>query len=277
MHDDDAGGDLTAPPFVIQCAPPFLVARLSSPHRTLGWSLLHPGFATIRDVVWVEVRNHDLGPGVDPSALLRAKLIEAGFPGALAFMTSRDVTRWRFAEAQVEGVEAVCLTTVGLSNGERIGSRRHARGSTGTINTLVRISRPLADGALVEAISIVAEARTAAIVESRPPQDGPAITGTGTDCIVVASPYGAEPERWAGLHTAVGEAIGAAVYRATRAGAEEWDVENARVSLQQSAVGSGAESGSCGGDRRSHRVQSIGQRGRTGLQDQRRLDFNDPA
>ena len=43
----------------------------------------------------------------------------------------------------------------------------------------------------------------------------------------MASPCEGEPASCAGLHTAVGEAIGAAVYRATRAGAEEWDAENA--------------------------------------------------
>jgi adenosylcobinamide amidohydrolase len=167
MHDDDVGGALVAaPPFVIQCKPPFLIARLSSPHRVLGWSLLHPGFSIVRDVVWVEVRNRDLGPGVDPTALLQTKLVEAGLPGALAFMTSRDIMRWRFSEARAEDVEAACLTTVGLSNGERIGSRRSVRAPAGTINTLVRISRPLTDGALVEAISIVAEARTAAVLET---------------------------------------------------------------------------------------------------------------
>jgi adenosylcobinamide amidohydrolase len=227
MHESDVGGALrTAPPFVIQCTRPFLTARLSTPHRALGWSLLHPGFSIVRDVVWVEVRNRDLGPGVDPAALLRAKLVEAGFPGALAFMTSRDITRWRFSEARVEDVETACLTTVGLSNGERVGSRRSVAALAGTINTLVRVSRPLADGALVEAISIVAEARTAAILETRRGEDGPAITGTGTDCIVVASPCEGEPDSCAGLHTAVGEAIGAAVYRATREGAEEWNAEN---------------------------------------------------
>jgi adenosylcobinamide amidohydrolase len=229
MHDEDAGGVLiTAPPFVIRCRPPFLIARLSSPHRALGWSLLHPGFSIVRDVVWLEVRNRDLGPDVDPTMLLRTKLVEAGFPDALAFMTSRDITRWHFLEALVEDVEAACLTTVGLSNGERVGLRRSTGALAGTINTLVRVSRPLSDGALVEAISIIAEARTAAILETRRSEDGPAITGTGTDCIIVASPREGEPDSCAGLHTPVGEAIGAAVYRATREGAEHWDAENAR-------------------------------------------------
>ena len=55
-----------------------------------GGVLLHPGFATIRDVVWVEVRGADL-VGVDPKALLRAKLAAHGLPDALAFMTARNV------------------------------------------------------------------------------------------------------------------------------------------------------------------------------------------
>lgn len=226
----DAGrGAGPAPPFAIHCAPPFLTARFSCPQRTLGWSLLHPGFAIIRDVVWVEVRNRDLGPDVDARALLRRKLTEAGLPDALALMTSRDIRRWRLSTVSVQTVEAACLTTVGLSNGERVGSRRPAHAFAGTINTLVHVSRPLTEGALVEAVSIVAEARTAAILETRRSGDGPAITGTGTDCIVVAAPCVGEPEPWAGLHTAVGEAIGAAVYRATHDGAEEWRAENAGV------------------------------------------------
>jgi adenosylcobinamide amidohydrolase len=225
MHEGYAGVAPETQPFVIRCTPPFLTARFSSPQRALSWSLLNPGFARIRDVVWVEVRNHDLGPSVDARTFLRSKLSEVGLPDALAFMTSRNVTRWHSSEARVEDVEACCLTTVGLSNGERIGSRRSARAAVGTVNTLVYVSRTLTDGALVEAISIVTEARTAAILETRRPEDAPAITGTGTDCIIVASPCGGEPDSCAGLHTAVGEAVGAAVYRATHEGAREWDAE----------------------------------------------------
>ena len=135
-------------------------------------SLLHPGFATIRDVVWVEVRDRDLGPDVDPRAFLRRRLADLGLPEALALMTSRDIRRCSIHKAEVEGVEADCLTTVGLSNAERVGLRRPTRVLVGTINTLVHVSCALTDGAFVEAISIAAEARTG-ILESRPRQDGP--------------------------------------------------------------------------------------------------------
>ena len=71
-------GDAT---FTINCAPPFLTACFAAPQRTLGWSLLYPGFAVVTDVVWVEVRNSDLGPSVDPCAFLRTRLARSGLPG----------------------------------------------------------------------------------------------------------------------------------------------------------------------------------------------------
>lgn len=207
----------------VDCAPPFLTARFAEPHRTLGWSLLHPGFAIASDVVWVEVRNSDLGLSVDPQAFLKSRLARSGLPDALAFMTSRDIRRHHLCRHRAGAVEAACLTTVGLSNGERVGARRAQGLHAGTINTLVQVSVPLTDGAMVEAISVVAQARTAAVIDFQDAPRGTAITGTGTDCIVVASPCrGAEPAAWAGLHTEVGEAIGRAVYDATLEGAEQW-------------------------------------------------------
>lgn len=218
-------------PFAIDCAPPFLKVRFAEPQRTLGWSLLHPGFAVVSDIVWVEVRNSDLGPSTDPKAFLRARLADADLPDALGFMTSRDIRCHHLCRRHAGSVEAACLTTVGLSNGERVGSRRMHGSHAGTINTLVHVSVPLTDGAMVEAISIVAEARTAAIVDSRPVERGTGITGTGTDCIVVASACGSAPLDCAGLHTAVGEAIGGAVYDATRTGAEQWDRDMQQLGL----------------------------------------------
>jgi adenosylcobinamide amidohydrolase len=227
VRANDASATLDAAPFTFFCAPPFLTARFPAPRRTLGWSMLHPGFSTVREIVWVEVRNRDLGPDVDAFALLRGKLVLIGLPEALAFMTSRDIRRHHFRQRRIEDIEAACLTTVGLSNGERIGARKPVFAPVGTINTLVHVSRPLTDGAFVEAVAIAAQARTAAILETRRAEEGPAITGTGTDCIVVAAPCEGEQLGCAGLHTAVGEAIGAAVYDATCEGVEAWAADNA--------------------------------------------------
>ncbi|MGO9941371.1 MAG: adenosylcobinamide amidohydrolase [Rhodoblastus sp.] len=221
----DSVADFAETPFVVDCAPLFLTARFLTPQRTLGWSLLHPGFATIRDIVWVEVRDKDLGPNVDPRAFLRARLAQARLPQALAFMTSRDIRRHHFRKRHVENVEACCLTTVGLSNGERVGARRVLQPHVGTINTLVHVSAPLTEGAMIEALSIAAQARTAAVLETRPSGATGPITGTGTDCIVVSAPCQGDMLDCAGLHTAVGEAIGGAVYDATREGAETWDAD----------------------------------------------------
>jgi adenosylcobinamide amidohydrolase len=212
-------------PLSISCAPPFLTVRFFEPQRTLGWTLLHPGFSMARDVVWVEVHERDLGPEVDPCAFLKTRLAEAGLPDALAFMTSRNILRYHSRERHVEDVEAFCLTTVGLSNGERVGARKSFRARPGTINTLVWVSRPMTEGAMIEALSIAAQARTAAIIETRPPDHSPPITGTGTDCILIASPCAGVSLTCSGLHTAIGEAIGGAVYDATREGAETWNAE----------------------------------------------------
>lgn len=215
--------------FTVTSRPPFLTVGFAAPQRTLGWSLLHPGFAEVSDVVWVEVRNADLGLATDAHAFLQRRLAEAGRPGALGLMTSRDIRKFQLVQRTVDGVTASCLATVGLSNAERIGHRRGARPHFGTINTLVHVDTPLADAALIEAVSIVAEARTAAVLEARPIAAGAGVTGTGTDCIVVAcpcaAPGGLPPAAWAGLHTAIGEAIGGAVYDAVRAGAEDWQRE----------------------------------------------------
>lgn len=92
----------------------------------------------------------------------------------------------------------------------------------GTINTLLHVDQPLSSGALTELVAIIAMARTTAILDSGVRRNGVAITGTGTDCIVVAAPQSETSVRYAGMHTAVGEAAGAAVYEAIRSGVDTW-------------------------------------------------------
>lgn len=215
-------------PFNLVFAPPLLVVRFDEPMDIVGWSILKPGFATAQEVIWLEVRNGDLPLDVDPATFLRERLAAHALDEVAAFMTSRDIRHYHVLQSRVGEVVATCVTTVGLSNAERIGTR-HASDlhAFGTINTLVHVSRPLSHGAFVEAVSIATEARTAAVMESSDRRERLAATGTGTDCIIVAAPKGEKPESGVGLHTELGEAIGAAVYDATFVGAKEWRTEAA--------------------------------------------------
>jgi adenosylcobinamide amidohydrolase len=211
-------------PFTLDSDPPFLLLRFAAVQDTLGWSILRPGFAAAREIVWLEVRDAELPSNRDPAAFLRERLSSHGIgEDALAFMTARDIRRLHLAQASAGRATATCATTVGLTNGERIGARRGERPQNwGTINTLVHVSRPLSIGALVESVSIATQARTVAILEANDMWPAASVTGTGTDCILIAAPHGEDAELYAGLHTEVGEAIGRAVYDATFDGVKTW-------------------------------------------------------
>lgn len=213
-------------PFTLDCRPPLLVASFFEPHEMLSWSLTHPGKRIARDVVWIEVRNEDLCVNTDPAALVKEKVAAEGLADAVALLTSRNIARYHTAQSVVENETATCLTTVGLSNGERVGMRiAEPVRLPGTINTLVHVARPLSEAAFLETLSIATQARTAAVMEAHVERAGVKVTGTGTDCIVIAAPLGKSRASFAGLHTALGEAVGNAVYKATADGIETWQTD----------------------------------------------------
>ncbi|NDR58416.1 adenosylcobinamide amidohydrolase [Aliiruegeria sabulilitoris] len=201
--------------------PPWLIADLDGPRRVLSWAINRPGFVTAERIVFREVRNKDLPEGRDPVAWLDHALEAAGLADAPTLLTSRNVASYEFHRAALDGATVQCLATVGLSNAERVGHRqRFDPASFGTINIAVDCSVGLTEAAQIEALSIATQARTAAVIDAGMLlPEGPA-TGTGTDCIAFAAPPG--DVAFAGLHTAIGEAIGRAVYDAVFAGAKSW-------------------------------------------------------
>ena len=219
----------------IVCDRPWLVAELERPHRVLSWSLTAPGFVTARRIVWREVRNADLPAGFDALSWLKRDMLDAGHGEAVGLMTSRNIERHQFREARVEEQSAACLATAGLSNAERVGRRQGFSAKAGTINLLVQTGGSLSEAAMIEALSIAVEARTLAVLEAgfATGPDGAAATGTGTDCVVIASPIGWDEAVFAGLHTALGEAVGAAVLAAMRAAVGEWMAEYDEGAIQE--------------------------------------------
>lgn len=220
-------------PFAVSLLQNLLVVTFPTTHEILSWTLNRPGFQKTDVVAWIELRNADLPLNADIDEVIHQRLAGANLEGVPALVTSRAIAQHHFAMARIEGANATCLTTVGLSNGERVGERsRDPFRPPGTINTLVHTSEPLSQAAFVEAVAIVATARTAAIMDSGARRNGVAISGTGTDCILVAAPPGPDGLRFCGLHTAMGEAIGAAVYQATRDGITTWQTDIAAAATR---------------------------------------------
>lgn len=214
--------------FSIRCDSPVLVAEFAQPHAILSWSLTRPGFTVASRVAWLHVRDDDLPLGVDPARLLTDRMAKAGLQDAVPLMTSRDIRRHHVAQATAGPATATCLATVGLGNATRIGARPAPHHGAGTINLLVHVDRPLSPGALVETISIAAQGRTVALTDLAWSPHGAVVTGTGTDCIVIAAPPGADAEQFAGLHTNIGAAIGRAVHDAVLSGGRAWISEQQR-------------------------------------------------
>jgi adenosylcobinamide amidohydrolase len=209
---------------------PWLLADLGASRRVLSFAPHRPGFVMARHIVWREVRDAELTLDMDVSGWFSDELARHGHSDAVGLLTSRDVGRFVLSEAQVEDQRVACLATVGLGNAESVGSRRAVNGigwSTGygTINLVVLLDAGLSEAAQIEALTIATQARTAAVLDcGLCLPDGRRATGTGTDCIALAADPG--DVAFAGLHTALGEAIGQAVRSAVGKGASDWVAEN---------------------------------------------------
>lgn len=203
---------------------PWLTFDLGGSMNVLSWALNRPGFVKARRIVWREVRDADLTEDFDVRHWLSTELQDRGETRSVAFLTSRRIDRFHYAEAEIGCVKACALVTVGLSNAERVGHRKQATSAShGTINIAAQMSVGLSEAGLIEALSIVVQARTTAILDAAVPLSSGRATGTGTDCVAIAAAPG--DLHFAGLHTDVGEALGKAVYEAVYDGAKAWQGE----------------------------------------------------
>jgi adenosylcobinamide amidohydrolase len=205
-----------------------LTVSFADEHAVTSWAPVGGGSGRARTVVWHQVDGAELAPPVDPARLLAERLAARGMPDAVAMLTARRVDRHLHARCQWQQVSADVVATVGLGNQVRVGDPPGDDPRlAGTINILCRVSEPLTPAAALEAMSIVAEARTLAVREAALPHpaSGRFASGTGTDCIVLATPLGVPRAAHAGKHTAIGHVIGAAVADAVGRGVEEWLAE----------------------------------------------------
>ncbi|WP_283177464.1 adenosylcobinamide amidohydrolase [Gemmobacter sp. 24YEA27] len=222
-------------------ARPWLFAQLPGTMRILSHAPFGAGFVTGDTIAWREVRDQDLKPDFPVEDWFGAEMARAPMQATVGMMTSRDVSSRVLAEAETEGVRAAALVTLGLSNAEAVGRRLpwHRADGTGfgTVNILVTTDAALSQTAQIEALTIAVEARTAAIMDLGLDLATGRATGTGTDCLALACLPG--EGRYAGLHTAVGEAVGAAVRKSVTQAGAEWMAWRAQKLRNQGARPSG--------------------------------------
>ncbi|WP_394845591.1 adenosylcobinamide amidohydrolase [Pendulispora brunnea] len=203
----------------------WLIASFAETVRACSWAIVGGGLADVRHVAWLEVRNGDLRPSVDPARMLTERLHARGLHFAVGLLTSANIAHYIDDSAEQGGVTARCLATVGLGNALRAGDPPWLACRIGTINTMVYIDTPLTDEALLEASAIATEAKCAAVLEAgvRSRISGRPATGTGTDCTVVAcARSNARGAPYAGKHTAIGSVVGGAVESAIAEGVRRW-------------------------------------------------------
>ncbi len=143
----------------------------------------------------------------------------------VALMTAVPLTQLVTLREQSSGVWVEGFFTVGVSNAVRAGgptvvpNRGQAQSALGTINIILVTNARLASSALVGAVQVATESKTAVLLSKKVPSwtGSPGATGTGTDAIVVACGTGPRL-RYSGTHTKIGEMIGRLVRRGVTEG-----------------------------------------------------------
>ncbi len=217
---------MVATPYILEQRERWLVARLHEPGILLSWCVVNGGFQRAQTLAWLYLQDDEIAAVDHPAEWLRARMHAEGLSGAVGFMTSRRRHRWVESNAEEMDCQAWAVGTVGLSNLLRAGDPATHR-AEGTINLLVCVSQPLTMEAAIEALSLAGEAKALAVLESgmRSVVSQAPATGTGTDYMALAWPATGTPQSYAGKHTAVGAAIGRAVFALVRGGIDEWRSE----------------------------------------------------
>jgi len=146
-------------------------------------------------------------------------------------MTAVPMTRLVHRREAMDGLWVECFCTVGLANavraGEPVRRDRNMRGRRGygTINIILVTNAPLTSSALVGAVQVATESKTAVLLGRGIPSASGygTATGTGTDAVVVASNGSSRHKiRYSGTHTQLGSMIGRLVARCVGEGLTRW-------------------------------------------------------
>jgi len=195
-----------------------LIIQLPELHQVLSWASLGGGVQRARTIVNHQVimgdRDATEHPRLHLTRLMASLRVEPRL--AVAMMTGADIGQTGYASARRGDLMVGAWCTAGCSNALRVGDPATAGlARPGTINLALVVSQRLSPAAMVEALAMATEARVATVHDAGilSTRTDRLATGTGTDCIVIASPTRGRAHRYCGKHTLLGELIGKAALR----------------------------------------------------------------
>lgn len=194
-----------------------LIIRLAELYQVLSWASLGGGARYADVIINHQVGIDDRTAVEQPRQHLRrlAKRLGLNSGTVTAMMTAANIKKMAYTIVRRGDLAVGAWCTAGCSNALRIGDPATALKAPGTINLVVVISQRLSTSAMIEALAMATEGRVAAVQEwgILSTRTNQAATGTGTDCIIVASSRRGHSRQYCGKHTSLGELIGKAALR----------------------------------------------------------------
>jgi adenosylcobinamide hydrolase len=148
-------------------------------------------------------------------------------PPWVGLLTSAWTEKAQTAMESLDGIRAVVVATVGLSNASAAGLTGRAVPTPGTINTVVLIDADPEPAAMVNLVMTATEVKAAVLLDAGMKAVGgyPA-TGTGTDAIVVAATARGRQCRYGGPVSELGWVVARAAREALGTGVRRWLEDN---------------------------------------------------
>jgi adenosylcobinamide amidohydrolase len=213
-----------------------LVIDLGTRRPVLSSAPMHGGLVEARYVL-----NHQIPPSPrdadpstspcrDPKGYLGSIAANVGVDqDCVAFMTAVPMAHLIALREAHEDLWVEAFLTVGVTNAVRVGDPASASAGrtkavpAGTINIILVTNARFENRAMVEAVQVVTESKTATLLAEQVPtsKGRPGATGTGTDAVAIVSGDG-PPLRYCGTHTKMGELIGRVICSGIKEGLARW-------------------------------------------------------
>ena len=203
-----------------------VVVTAREPLAVLSSAVVRGGFASARAIVNLHVPKSLRQE--DSDALLPAFVDRRRIPGPwVGLLTAAWTERAQVAGECLNGVTALAIVTVGLSNRVAAGTTPIAVWTPSTINAIIVVDAAPDPAALVNTVMTVTEVKTSLLAAADLRcADGHVASGTSTDAIVVAATGRGPRQRFGGPISDLGWVVGRASRAALGAGIRRWIEEH---------------------------------------------------